>query len=176
MLRRYLATLRDYPLSANAVQGGLLGATGDALAQQIEPREPRIDCWRMLGATAIGASFASMLYPFVYRVFDWAWPGTGVRAVVSKAAGDIVLFGVFGNAASLWLRGSPSHDVQEKMPRVLLNECRVWLPYNLVAFRLVPVHVRPTTTACLALGWNTYMSYTAAEEIQAVSRVAAQEK
>ena len=38
------------------------------------------------------------------------------------------------------------------MPQVLLHDCYVWLPYNLVAFRTIPTHIRPTTTALMALG------------------------
>ena len=103
------------------------------------------------------------MYPAVYGRLDAAFPGVGAREVVLKALSDIALFGVFGNAASLSLRGSTPAEVQQKMPGVLVNELRVWLPYNLFAFRIIPVHVRPTTTACLSLGWHTYMSYTAAD-------------
>ena len=53
-------------------------------------------------------------------------------------------------------RQSDAHFVR------LLNEMRVWLPYNLLAFKFVPVHVRPTTTMALTFCWHTYISATAA--------------
>ena len=49
-------------------------------------------------------------------------------------------------------------DVRRDMPQVLLHDCYVWLPYDLVAFRMIPTHIRPTTTALMTLGWNTYLS------------------
>ena len=49
-------------------------------------------------------------------------------------------------------------EVRRDMPQVLLHDCYVWLPYNLVAFRTIPTHIRPTTTALMTLGWNTYLS------------------
>jgi hypothetical protein len=42
-----------------------------------------------------------------------------------------------------------------------VNEMRVWLPYNLFAFSLIPAHIRPTTTVLLTFGWSTYISHTA---------------
>ena len=76
---------------------------------------------------------------------------------------------------------------------MLLNELRVWLPYNLLAYAFVPAavrvrgasqpewrlhmhghrhtpckrtrkhgaQVRPTTTALLTFGWQTYISWVA---------------
>ena len=43
-------------------------------------------------------------------------------------------------------------EVRRDMPQVLLHDCYVWLPYNLVAFRTIPTHIRPTTTALMTLG------------------------
>ena len=44
------------------------------------------------------------------------------------------------------------------LTQVLLHDCYVWLPYDLLAFRMIPTHIRPTTTALMTLGWNTYLS------------------
>jgi hypothetical protein len=97
----------------------------------------------------------------VYRLLDGTWPGTSGRAVVFKSLADIALLGTFGNAASMGLRGTSSTDVCAAMPGVLVNEMRVWLPYNLFAFSLIPAHIRPTTTVLLTFGWSTYISHTA---------------
>ena len=51
------------------------------------------------------------------------------------------------------------------MPGMLLNEVRVWLPYNLLAFRFIPINIRPTSTAVVMLGWNVYLSHTSARDI-----------
>lgn len=191
-LRGYSALLRERPVATNATQGALLAALGDVAAQRIEARSridegseqrfqitlpahqdqqeyqpaPSLDYVRSARAALIGSFWSAYLYPTVYRRLDAAFPGVAAREVVSKAVADIALFGVVGNAASLLLRGSATSEVWQKMPDVLVNELRVWLPYNLFAFRVVPVHVRPTTTACLSLGWHTYISYTAAAKAE----------
>ena len=89
------------------------------------------------------------------------WPGTSPQAVVSKSVSDIAVQGVGGNAAAIAARGAPAAEVWRAMPEVLVADCCVWLPYNLVAFRLIPLHVRPTTTALMTLGFNTYLSHVA---------------
>lgn len=167
MLRRlqrmraaYGEALRDFPLAMNGVQGAVLGAAGDVLAQTIE-HAPCTSASRAARAGAIGGFWSSTLVPAVYRLLDGAFPGTSARAVICKSFTDIAILGVFGNAASLTLRGTPIDEVAVAMPGVLVNECYIWLPYNLFAFRLVPSHIRPTTTALLTFGWNTYMSWTA---------------
>ena len=54
--------------------------------------------------------------------------------------------------------GESVAEVRRDMPQVLLHDCYVWLPYDLLAFRMIPTHIRPTTTALMTLGWNTYLS------------------
>jgi hypothetical protein len=159
--RAYSRALREQPRIINGLQGGALGGAGDLVAQQFEGAMP-FDSSRATRATVIGATWSAFLVPAVYRRLDRAWPGTGMHAVGWKTVSDIVIMGGFGNAASLALRGNTIPEVQAAMPGVLLNELRVWLPYNLLAFRIVPSHIRPTTTALLTFGWTTYISYTAA--------------
>ena len=154
----WLKQLQRRPVLVNGAQGSVLCAAGDATAQWLESA-PSLDRPRCVRAAAIGTFFAAIVYPPVYRQLDVVWPGTGVRAVVSKSLSECALLGMFGNATSIWLRGAEPREV---MPGVLLNELRVWLPYNLLAFKFVPVHVRPTTTMALTFCWHTYISATAA--------------
>lgn len=46
----------------------------------------------------------------------------------------------------------------EELPNVTKNDFMVWLPYNLVAFSVIPIYVRPTTTAFMEASWQTYIS------------------
>mmetsp|Transcript_16226 Transcript_16226/g.51768 ORF Transcript_16226/g.51768 Transcript_16226/m.51768 type:complete len:205 (-) Transcript_16226:197-811(-) len=169
----WLSALQRRPRLVNGVQGGFLGGTGDAIAQRLERRadtEPaRVDARRLAGASALGVLFSGFIYPPLYALLEGLWPGTAFRAVAAKACSDVLLLGIFGNATSisgrLLLAGrAPSEvtrSVRETMPSVLVNEVRVWLPYNLLAFRFVPTAVRPTTTAFLSLLWQVYISWTA---------------
>mmetsp|Transcript_5985 Transcript_5985/g.19964 ORF Transcript_5985/g.19964 Transcript_5985/m.19964 type:complete len:198 (-) Transcript_5985:43-636(-) len=189
-MRRWLdRSLRRRPQLLHGFIGGTLGACGDAIAQTIERRRPgtagaatageataqpalelsSMDVRRAAGAAALGAFFSGLVYPRVYAVLDARWPGTTARAVCSKTAADIALLGTVGNSFSIGCRlrigGEQLPEVlvalRDTMPAVLLNELRVWLPYNLLAFRLVPTPVRPATTSLVTLCWQVYISWTA---------------
>mmetsp|Transcript_506 Transcript_506/g.1667 ORF Transcript_506/g.1667 Transcript_506/m.1667 type:complete len:200 (+) Transcript_506:184-783(+) len=173
LVTAWLDALRQRPRLINSGQGALLGGMGDGIAQTIEQRpgssSVKFNLHRLLGAGAIGLIFSGFVYPPFYAVLDARWPGTKLRAVIAKACSDVALLGVFGNAASisgrLLVAGTPQHDILyrlvDSMPSVLFNELRVWLPYNLLAFRFVPTDIRPTSTAFITLCWQVYISWTA---------------
>jgi len=198
ILKTWERLLHERPIAVNMAQGAGLAAIGDVVAQRIEGSST-VDLRQCAMATAAGAALSGLFVPYFYRALDAAFPGTGLRAVLSKTASDIAVQGCAVNAALLVARGarsgqlsSPSlrlrlrlrlhprlvllrptplptrclapspgesmAEVRRDMPQVLLHDCYVWLPYNLVAFRTIPTHIRPTTTALMTLGWNTYLS------------------
>ena len=94
------------------------------------------------------------------------WKGTHFSAVLQKSVVEIATVGIFVNSVSMTSRGllvgrSPpevaGHVVQE-MPEVTINDARVWLPYTIIAFGIIPVAIRPTTTLLMEAGWQTYIS------------------
>ena len=106
------------------------------------------------------------VYPAAYARLDALWKGTHFAAVLQKSVVEIATVGIFVNSVSMTSRGllvgrSPhevaGHVVQE-MPEVTINDARVWLPYNMIAFGIIPVAVRPTTTLLMEAGWQTYIS------------------
>ena len=125
------------------------------------------------GQAAVGGFFSGLVYPAVYGALDKLWPGTTFRAVATKSVAELIPMGIGANALSIGWRAavggsSPSEvsaRLQRLMPGVLLNEVRVWLPYNLLAFRFIPINIRPTSTAVVMLGWNVYLSHTSARDI-----------
>lgn len=169
LVAAWVRLLRERPVAANGLQGVVLSASGDALAQRLEAGgveaagSSSLDGWRCARAAAVGFLFSGVVVPAFYRRLDAVWPGTRVRAVVCKSFADVAVLGVFGNATSICLRGTAPAELPGVMPGVLANECRVWVPYNLLAFRLVPLHLRPTTTSLLTFCWHTYISRTAAD-------------
>jgi hypothetical protein len=48
--------------------------------------------------------------------------------------------------------------VANELPTVTRNDILVWLPYNMIAFSMVPPMLRPTTTAMMEASWQTYIS------------------
>ena len=125
-----------------------------------------IDYKRLLSAGAIGIFFGVCVYPAAYAYLDNVLPGTKFATVFKKSILEICTVGIFVNSTSMLSRGilvgkeknEVLNHVYEEMPDVTLNYARVWLPYNMVAFSLIPVYVRPTTTALMESAWQTYIS------------------
>jgi hypothetical protein len=124
------------------------------------------DYQRFISAGLIGALVSGFVYPYAYARLDVILPGITVRSVLTKSLVEIATVGLFVNSVSIGFRGLltgqqgtdvASHVAQE-MPTVTLNDFRVWFPYNLVAFSLIPVHIRPATTSFMEAGWQTYIS------------------
>lgn len=167
MLTAYGRLLRTHPILTNVAQGCALGAAGDVAAQRLQrdgkASEPwTLDRWHCCTAAAFGGVMSGLVVPVFYARLDVVWPGTASGAVAAKSVADVLFQGGLGNALALAARGTPAAEVAVAMPEVFMSDCCVWMPYNLVAFRLIPLHVRPTTTAWLTLCWNTYLSWVAA--------------
>lgn len=48
--------------------------------------------------------------------------------------------------------------ITQQLPTVTKNDIFVWLPYNMMAFSIIPAALRPTTTAALEASWQIYIS------------------
>ena len=120
----------------------------------------------MISAGCIGSLFTGFVYPFAYALLDKRFVGGEFRVLLQKSLIEIVTVGITVNTVSLsargWLQqrqpGDVFRHVMRELPAVTLNDGKVWLPYNLIAFRFLPPHIRPITTACMEAGWQTYIS------------------
>ena len=127
-----------------------------------------LDHRRLLSAGFLGIFFGGIVYPFAYARLDLLWAGVNYSCVVKKSLLEIATVGIFVNSISMYARGISlkGHDnleevaghVYREMPAVTFNDARVWLPYNLVAFSVIPVYVRPATTSLMEAMWQTYIS------------------
>lgn len=127
----------------------------------------QIDWFRLCGATGIGALFGGLIYPFAYAKLDAIWVGTQFLTVVKKSLVEIATVGIFVNTTSMTARGCLRGDqegsavmqhVISELPTVTQSDFLVWMPYNMVAFSLIPAFLRPTTTALMEALWQTYIS------------------
>jgi hypothetical protein len=124
------------------------------------------DYQRFISAGLIGALVSGFVYPYAYARLDAILPGTTVRSVLTKSLVEIATVGLFVNSVSMGFRGiltgqqgtDVASHVAREMPTVTLNDFRIWFPYNLLAFSLIPVHIRPATTSVMEAGWQTYIS------------------
>ena len=168
MASAYARLLRNHPRVVNGCQGAVISSTGDLICQRWEGRT-EVDVRRCAGAAAVGGFFSGLVYPAVYGALDKLWPGTSFRAVATKSVAELIPMGIGANALSIGWRAAVERQLAERGERaaaaadagVLLNEVRVWLPCNLLAFRFIPINIRPTSTAVVMLGWNVYLSHRA---------------
>jgi hypothetical protein len=124
------------------------------------------DYQRCISAGLIGVLVSGFVYPFAYARLDAMLPGVTVRSVLTKSLMEIATVGIFVNSVSMGSRGllvghqgtDVASHVAREMPTVTMNDFRVWFPYNLVAFSLIPVYIRPATTSIMEAGWQTYIS------------------
>ena len=176
MTARFLTFIRNNPVVFNSATGCTLCAGSDALAQRLEwkfsdlkkdLRRPSFDWLRFASAGLIGIFFGGFVYPKAYSKLDSIWKGTDFTSVLKKSIVEIATVGIFVNSVSMTARGllvgrkppDVLHHVLEELPHVTLNDIRVWLPYNLIAFSLIPTFLRPTTTAAMEASWQTYISW-----------------
>lgn len=127
----------------------------------------QLDHWRCMGAALLGIILGGGVYPTAYAQLDRFLPGKSWRTVILKSALEIATVGIAVNMASLLGRASwqGTHSWQavathcwHEIPRVTFVDAHVWFPYNLAAFGLIPIQIRPLTTACMEAGWQTYIS------------------
>ena len=170
----FAAAMQTRPLLMNAATGATLCAGSDCIAQRIEQSRGgsgsdsgnALDWLRLLSSGLIGGGLRGMFYPFAYGRLDALLPGKALVAVIQKSLLELVTVGLFVNYVSIYTRGlfagrqlkEVANHVWDVLPSVTLNDCRVWLPYNLLMFALIPTFIRPTTTALVGAGWNTYIS------------------
>lgn len=181
VLRTALLQLQRRPLLLNGLSGCLLFLSSDALAQRLErkglvdtrssgPGGTDTDTWldgrRFAVAGLMGMFISGAVYPRAYHLLDQRWPARSFSHVLTKSVVEITTVGLFVNACSIFARGMlvgrTSHEVVphllEEIPDVTCNDVALCLPYNLLAFSIIPASIRPTTTALVEAVWQTYIS------------------
>lgn len=174
MFSSMIAAIRQRPVLFNGTTGGGLFAGSDAFAQEMEQRglakthgnDATFDNKRFLSTVVIGFFIGGFVYPGAYKRLDRLWPGKAWKVVLKKSLVEILTVGIFVNSISMVSRGlmvgrETNHVAQhalEELPDVTKNDFCVWLPYNLVAFSIIPYYIRPTTTALMEASWQTYIS------------------
>jgi protein Mpv17 len=155
------------PLLFNGLTGGTLCAISDAGAQQIEGNGANsFNVRRFVVAGVLGVFFGGIVYPNAYAFLDARFHAKNFQTLLTKSVIEIGTVGIFVNTVSMTSRGllvghegkDVVNHVAHEMPKVTLNDVKVWLPYNLLAFSLIPAVFRPTTTAMMEASWQTYIS------------------
>lgn len=175
LISSMVSAVQQRPMLFNGATGGSLFAASDAIAQEMEQeglavrhdkKEEGFNNRRFLSTVAIGVFIGGLVYPSAYKRLDRLWPKKDFGTVLKKSLVEIITVGIFVNSISIVSRGLmvgretnhvASHALNE-LPDVTKNDFCVWLPYNFVAFSMIPIYIRPTTTALMEASWQTYIS------------------
>jgi len=175
-LKSVTSFVQRKPLLFNGTIGGIVLGTSDGIAQQIELCQQNhfevslsideLDAYRLISATLLGVLFGGGIYPYAYAKLDKIWFKKDLLSIFTKSMVEIALVGVCVNTLSMTGRGLLSgrtpkevvHHVMNELPRITINDFKVWLPYNMIAFSIIPPLIRPSTTAFMEAMWQTYIS------------------
>lgn len=182
-LLRLFSTVRENQTVFHGLTGFVLFGGSDWIAQELEyhrnvsltsendrdssaKERRRFDPWRCCSAGLCGVFFGGFVYPTAYARLDAFFHGTHWQAVVKKSIVEIATVGIFVNSTSIFGRGflqgrsaiEAGDHVMQEMPSVTLNDARVWMPYNILAFSIIPIWIRPATTSLMEACWQTYIS------------------
>ena len=126
-----------------------------------------LDYRRVVSAGLIGIFFGGVVYPRAYQILDTLYKGKSVSLILKKSIIEIFTVGIFVNSTSMTSRGILEGDKHPRkvwkhtlseLPTVTRNDILVWLPYNMVAFSIIPPMIRPTTTLLMEASWQCYIS------------------
>lgn len=174
LLNSIISAIRQRPVLFNGTTGGGLFAGSDAIAQEMEQKglakthgnDATFNNRRFLSTIAIGFFIGGFVYPGAYKRLDRMWPDKEWKTVLKKSLVEIMTVGIFVNSISMISRGlmvgrETNHVARhalKELPEVTKTDFCVWLPYNIVAFSVIPFYIRPTTTALMEASWQTYIS------------------
>lgn len=161
----YLMQLERNPLVTKAITSGLLNGVGDAIAQLSFSDEDfnwkRFAIFQLLGFVLIGPAL-HVWYGTLARMFST--PGTS--SALGRLAMDQILFAPFflgSIISSIMVLEGHASEVPAKLKGDLFTIVRsnwvLWVPFQFINFRFVPQHLQVLASNCVALGWNTYMSW-----------------
>lgn len=161
----YLLQLEKNPLVTKAITSGLLNGVGDAIAQLSFSDEDfnwkRFAIFQLLGFVLIGPAL-HVWYGALARMFS----APGTSSALGRLAMDQILFAPFflgSIISSIMVLEGHASEVPAKLKGDLFTIVKsnwvLWVPFQFINFRFVPQHLQVLASNCVALGWNTYMSW-----------------
>jgi hypothetical protein len=178
--------IQKYPILFNGITGGTLCALSDVGAQGLERSEETtkpLHIRRVVSAAILGFVFGGFVYPIAYNILDSRFHTKNLQTLFTKSVVEIATVGITVNTISMTCRGllvgqdtgAVVKHVAKEIPKVTLNDVKVWLPYNLLAFSMIPPIIRPTTTAIMEASWQTYISLRSNDYEKRASKVTSDE-
>lgn len=156
-----------YPIITQACVGFILLGTGDIVRQQVVAKHGRHhNVYQTLWMALIGFCYVGPLLRYWYAFLDRNILSTGFRGAAYKAMTDQIVFSPLFLASMINLLKRPS-SLQESRKlmtneyiKVLKTNYKIWPFVQLLTFSVIPPSYRIIFVNTIAIGWNTYISYT----------------
>ncbi|KND04420.1 uncharacterized protein SPPG_00149 [Spizellomyces punctatus DAOM BR117] len=175
ILRWYHATLTRRPIATQAVTAGCLFTAGDFIAQHgVEGKSLANHDWKRTGRLATYGTLA--LGPAIavwYRYLSTAVTiKNPLAATVARMSIDQCVFAptnlfCFFTAIG-FMEGRSWKQIKDKLRQTYMPTLKanftVWPPVQLVNFYFTPVNYQSLVVNTVALGWNSYLSWTNAKQ------------
>nr|XP_034370445.1 protein Mpv17 isoform X2 [Arvicanthis niloticus] len=158
--RAYQRALAAHPWKVQVLTAGSLMGVGDIISQQLVERRglQQHQIGRTLTMVSLGCGFVGPVVGGWYKVLDHLIPGTtkvdAVKKMLLDQGGFAPCFlGCFLPLVGI-LNGMSAQDNWAKLKRL-------WPAVQLANFYLVPLHYRLAVVQCVAVVWNSYLSWKA---------------
>ncbi|XP_055482807.1 protein Mpv17 isoform X2 [Psammomys obesus] len=158
--RAYQRALAAHPWKVQILTSGSLMGLGDIISQQLVERRglQEHQTGRTLIMVSLGCAFVGPVLGGWYRVLDRFIPSTTKVDALKKMLLDQGVFapcflGCFLPTVGV-LNGMSAQDNWAKL-------LRLWPAVQLANFYLVPLHYRLAVVQCVAVVWNSYLSWKA---------------
>lgn len=172
-----MLALEKNPLPTKMVTSGLLNALGDVFAQFAfdEAAKKGVD-WRRAGIfTFLGSFLVGPCLHFWYGALGKIVTAQGsAKAFISLVLDQGVFAPTFlcvFLSALFTIDGKP-HEIVPKLKQdfastVTMN-WKIWIPFQFLNFRFVPLNLQVAAANVVALLWNTYLSWASHKQVVTV--------
>jgi len=181
----YLNALEKNPLATKCATSGVLNALGDLFAQFAfdDAAKNGID-WRRAGIfTFLGGFLVGPTLHFWYSTLGRIVTAQGsAKAFISLVLDQ----GVFAPAflcvflSSLFTIEGKAHEIVPKLKQdfasTVTANWNIWIPFQYLNFRFVPLNLQVAAANVVALLWNTYLSWASHKEVVAVQESGGKKK
>ncbi|KAM4772875.1 mitochondrial inner membrane protein Mpv17 [Rhinophrynus dorsalis] len=172
--RAYQRLLAIHPWKVQIITAGSLVGVGDVISQQLVERRglQGHDVQRTGKMMAIGFVFVGPVVGGWYKVLDRLIPGSSKSVALKKMLLDQGAFapcflGCFLSIVGA-LNGLSGEEIKDKLQRdytdALITNYYIWPAVQIANFYFIPLYHRLAVVQCVAIIWNSYLSWKANKE------------
>ncbi|KAM8954479.1 mitochondrial inner membrane protein Mpv17 [Pelodytes ibericus] len=169
--RGYQKLLAIHPWKVQIITAGSLVGVGDVISQQlVEQRglqgHSAVRTLKMMG---IGFCFVGPVVGGWYKILDRIIPGSSKSTAIKKMLLDQGGFAPCFLGCFLCIVGKLNHlsnkEIWTKLQRdykdALITNYYIWPAVQIANFYFIPLHHRLAVVQCVAIIWNSYLSWKA---------------